>query len=1564
MKKFMALFLAVVLIAQTGFAASAQESASPVPSVQSETPTGTELQDEADATDTTEQQPEDSKDETTGETTETGQDGEDAAVGEVDGEQPGNPSEGTGAEEDGQAPPADQDQNQDQNQDQDQDQDQNQDQGQNQDQQQPSNAAGDGEGTEVGEPTEEEKAEADGTEALDASDALLEEEQALDALDLEAKAEDVITADMTQEEIDAVLANFSEVTVEAGNYSTTKNGKEYHKIVRLDNGQKANLSGDYTRLQIIVSSEGAAIDADNVTMNGQVVESKNQSAAIYLETGSLTLNGNLTIENYDYGLCLGYTSAGEEENAEFTLSEGSVMNITGCASVDGDNSYYGGGKDDPDNDQYWSWVDAQGDGTRASAVTTKGLGTTLINVNEGAALNCTDNDGAGIFSITVSNFTLNVEKNAQVHLDNNGQGLCMNTDYTSTCNVNLKEDSTFTCDSNSSNGITGQSKPYIINAAKGSQVSSSDNGAIGINNFYIVLDNSELTVSGNGSHGASNVALDAYSGSVVTCSNNAYIGLNITKFNEGKNSTNIEDSTLIAENNGGPGVRFYVAVTAEDTVEDTITELPEDAEVNITGSTVTALGNGIGEEIYGYAVNPGNSGYWADICASCTVNSKGNHITCDSAYSLYNIGKEKASSVLSVGEGDVLEFGLNGVEGKGDQTVDSGYVIYNDNASTCVGRTYVVNGSLNAYRLAMSGAEEFDSLNPSLKSQAQTRSVQITGSVYAAPINYFGTKLTMFKLSGEGDFTTYDPNENSSYTYAYTSDDEGSSYVWAPVAAVHYDATEGGLSITDGDTVQTGENLVNRDDGTWIGTAATSEGKGYEASDYTISGQSLSTLGAKLPAAEREGYNFAGWYMVDPDNADEAEKFAAEGNYKELYKLLTTKFDENTVVEETDSEITVYAKWSKHYGPDENPEGYNINITKTAEQLNENDETTVQLGIGSTEERNKVAVLFVLDYSTSVNVRNAAADMLKELASKDKTDVKVGVVNYWADADEGAWTDITSDTNVDDLLKVTQTSGTNYHAGLLSAQKLLESDEIEGYTTYLITISDGITYLWTDEATGETQSVWFQNIGNGANDIQNGNSVYDMKYHGREIPEDTFMDLVTGGEKTIEKYNTTITKAEAYADSVKPDPSDTDRYWAFAEDGIMDKTLTNNEIAIYKTASVYRELADSVDYAYAFKLDENHWDDYPYGYQLMDYLASVSDGGEITESTAKSTFDTIKNQILYAIERGTVKDIIGNDFDLTSVDSITLSVGGTEVAGVVDAANANVKNFGTEDENGVYPYSVEYVPGAAGEEQLIWTINVPVENANRLVLSYGLKLVNKSTTAGTYGQYDRDGSQGYDGIHTNVSAVLDYETTTGDTGSKNFPRPTVSYTVVDHPATINITKKVQNSSGAATNVNATFYAAVFTDPQFTNRFGDVVELKLNGTSQVTVSVTVEAPADGSSRSYYVTETDKNGNVITGGESFGYQIGIEGSMVTVSGSAPTGSVTITNKQIASGNQGGGSNGGGSTGGGSSSGSGSSSSQTVTSAQTGDNTNLLLPIAVVVIAAAALTVCLVVYRRKRS
>ena len=1424
MKKFMALFLAVVLIAQTGFAASAQESASPVPLVQSETPTGTELQDE---TGTTEQQPEDSKDETTGETTETGQDGEDAAVGEVDGEQPGNPSEGTGTEEDGQAPPADQDQNQDQN----QEQDQNQNQGQDQEQQQPSNAAGDGEGTEVGEPTEEEKAEADGTEALDASDALLEEE--LETLAVNELKDGV---NIVRESAEGLEFNIDE-----GKVVMIASPDDSEEPIVFDNctfnlsGETVKISGNQdgisynngeTVTKIFISGNVEFNNCTFVTEEGATkTTSAGYDAAIYFFSGDINLKD-----------C---TLSAEEYNGQFLGLYGS----SGAVTFDNcDISTVG-------NKNGWSYAMYGGSVLKlvnGSSMTATGMSTDSGNTN---AFYSGDNR-TGYDAIFVEDSTIDFSDNA-------AGGFAIN-------NVNIHVDN--------------------------SEITVNNNLGNGCNSGYWIVNNSTITMNGNrGGHALSCIGFEM-TDSKLEVLHNGYAGVYIQSKDSSLTNCTVDircnGEKLLSYSAGDmwlqghkltvknctseawPGAAWLGGVgrTGEVSTQAALTE--DESEVKTVGSS----------SVVAYDLNTNAADNLKSntqpVLTEANVIKLNEHTLFLNPFMETAYARGNAENTASNNDADLFE---------DDRFTERADIIGKDNAKI---------GILREDQLSH---HKYDWDNGEITDDA-------TADTYGV-VRYACTDVCADYVGHTAD-------------HANSFDCEG-TYIYAPLVGLTFDAN----------TTDTVTGMPDAQTQITYGGIATAP----------------ETVPTRESGSDQYTYVFGGWY-VDPE--------------------CTQEFDFSTAL--TENWTVVYAKWTRDYAEGVDPEGHDINITKTAEQLNENDETTVQLGIGSTEERNKVAVLFVLDYSTSVNVRNAAADMLKELASKDKTDVKVGVVNYWADADEGQWTTITPDTDVDSLLKQTQTGGTNYHAGLLSAQELLASDEIEGYTTYLITISDGITYLWTDEETGETMSVWYQTAANGEEtSIQNTLDVYQMKYgYGVEIPEEQFNSLTEGDAAAVEKFEKTKPHAEIYKSQEKPTPDEEERFLSFKDEGVRENYLIGNEIAVYKTASVYRELANSVDYAYAFKLDEGNWTNYPYGEQLMDYLASVSDGGEITESTAKSTFDTIKNQILYAIERGTVTDIIGNDFDLTSVDSITLFVGGTEVAGVVDAANANVKNFGTEDENGVYPYSVEYVPGAAGEEQLIWTINVPVENANRLVLSYGLKLVNKSTTAGTYGQYDRDGSQGYDGIHTNVSAVLDYETTTGDTGSKNFPRPTVSYTVVDHPATINITKKVQNSSGAATNVNATFYAAVFTDPQFTNRFGDVVELKLNGTSQVTVSVTVEAPADGSSRSYYVTETDKNGNVITGGESFGYQIGIEGSMVTVSESAPTGSVTITNKQVASGNQGDGSNGGGSTGGGSSSGSGSSSSQTVTSAQTGDNTNLLLPIAVVVIAAAALTVCLVVYRRKRS
>ena len=443
-----------------------------------------------------------------------------------------------------------------------------------------------------------------------------------------------------------------------------------------------------------------------------------------------------------------------------------------------------------------------------------------------------------------------------------------------------------------------------------------------------------------------------------------------------------------------------------------------------------------------------------------------------------------------------------------------------------------------------------------------------------------------------------------------------------------------------------------------------------------------------------------------------------------------------------------------------------VNLDKVAQNW-EGQSTDVTLSIGATQGEENVAVLFVLDYSTSVSVRSAAADMLDELKTKENTNVKVGVVNYWSEADDGEWVTLDSNTNTDDLLAVTQTGGTNLHAGFLEAQDMLSDSEIAGYTTYLITISDGITYLWTDETTGETMSVYYQNRGNGVDDIQNGNAVYDMKYKGSPIPEETFNALMEGNVDT--EYQKTMPYFVKYG-TPKPDPSDTGAFLSYNNDDykqIMENYLIGPEIALYKSAGVYADLVDMVDNAYAFALDENHWSSYPYGKQLMDYLASISDGGAITEDTADETFAGIRDQILYEIQSGTVTDIVGTYFDLNDLGAMYLTVGSDIYTGSV---SGNTVSFETDSTHEGYEYVVTYHPEEeTGEEYLTWDINVPVESANGISLTYTLDLDESLVETAIEQGILADGSE----IPTNEEAVLEYTPTDGGTETKEFPVPKV-----------------------------------------------------------------------------------------------------------------------------------------------------------------------------------------------
>jgi hypothetical protein len=159
-----------------------------------------------------------------------------------------------------------------------------------------------------------------------------------------------------------------------------------------------------------------------------------------------------------------------------------------------------------------------------------------------------------------------------------------------------------------------------------------------------------------------------------------------------------------------------------------------------------------------------------------------------------------------------------------------------------------------------------------------------------------------------------------------------------------------------------------------------------------------------------------------------------------------------------------------------------------------------------------------------------------------------------------------------------------------------------------------------------------------------------------------------------------------------------------------------------------------------------------------DYSASKSDATQV-----QALFNEIDNSIRYMVSRGVVADVIGEDFSLlntTSVDCFTMTLNGKEIEEVTYANG--VWSFGTPDENGVYPYVVKYADETKPARELItWIINVPVENAKPITLSYKLELREDAPT----GFYD-----------TNGWAILNYKSTDGThDGSYVFDVPVVSY---------------------------------------------------------------------------------------------------------------------------------------------------------------------------------------------
>ena len=508
---------------------------------------------------------------------------------------------------------------------------------------------------------------------------------------------------------------------------------------------------------------------------------------------------------------------------------------------------------------------------------------------------------------------------------------------------------------------------------------------------------------------------------------------------------------------------------------------------------------------------------------------------------------------------------------------------------------------------------------------------------------------------------------------------------------------------------------------------------------------------------------------------------------------------------------------------------WEVSKSKTATALDADGSTRVTLSLPSAEETLASDVVFVLDTSDCVGeVMNQVSGLVAQLKAaqeKNNADIKVGVVIFNGSSYtmfDGKLVDVataierlndlstkaTSEKKVWEYFGLDQNSnyvnkGSNLHAGLRAAQKLLDSDDaVSAGRKYLVSITDGMTYYW--EKDGRTYAIYNNGYSQSADRIQNLFYGWQSAWgigSGYTLPSggldwDSYIkDVRERIKKDNGFYDTDI---RALAKALNLNYGDV-RFVYGHEDEFTN--LGYRYVSGYKTddCSAFKNHALGVERSVVECLD-TYQEMVKAGYQCYtlnpeDYRIDTFPGlftSKLNEMANKMVidFDSIQNDILYAVGAGsTVEDVIGKDFDFVSVDELT--VGGKALAATKAATpetgDTATYYFGAEDgskDRTKYPFVLHYVSDINGET-LIWDINVDVTNFAHVQLKYTLKLTNPKTAAGTYGVIDLDGDGKEDAtgrsytdaeaLYTNESAYLTPVDSEGHKGEEQpFPKPSVA----------------------------------------------------------------------------------------------------------------------------------------------------------------------------------------------
>lgn len=461
----------------------------------------------------------------------------------------------------------------------------------------------------------------------------------------------------------------------------------------------------------------------------------------------------------------------------------------------------------------------------------------------------------------------------------------------------------------------------------------------------------------------------------------------------------------------------------------------------------------------------------------------------------------------------------------------------------------------------------------------------------------------------------------------------------------------------------------------------------------------------------------------------------------------------------------------------------------------------VTLTLPSVEESPVYDVVFVLDKSASAELEREALAMLKQLQNQiagTQITIQVGVVIFNKEAHVTKLKNLTTEyEQIEKAIKEEIKSGTNTHAGLLAGKALLDNDtDVPDDHKYLIFVSDGITYMYNAEPTAIALQGGDQTKTDGS-DAFAGPDNWPTKYGSNDVPDNwkTWLEgIFTLIQKDKDTYELPYAQTASGLQKTK---------WLPYIEKMNHATSVDK--ALYLTNETYQSVKTAGYHCYAMMATQNEGQEYLWGPSFMNYLAG---GKEVS-------FEDIHNDIYYLLSDGsTVEDVIGYGTDnrgnaynfdfVNDMSKLTLKVG-TET---LEATDLSLDlSYGDANETARYgfapnrvqittdmdqsnipeqaPYSYDYVlhyyqngKDGKSDECFVWDINVPVSKFASVSLTYQVKLTNAQTSSGTYGTYDKNGSQNKDSLYTNKSATLYPVDSDGVRGiPENFQKPTVSYTV-------------------------------------------------------------------------------------------------------------------------------------------------------------------------------------------